>query len=244
MLLTLSFAPLGWWPLAFFMPAVLMWLWQGASPRRAAVLGFWFSAGTFAVGTYWMYISIRIVAQAPIPLALLLMAGLVSIMGAYQALSGWLVAKYLPARGAWRWLVGIPALWLLGEWWRGWFLTGFGWFALGYSQTDTWLSSLSPVIGQYGLGFLILLIAGALMTLLDGGSRERIAAGIVIVVVWGLGFALRGVEWTQPYSRPISVAVVQGAIPQDEKWIAENLQSTLDRYQELTRQAHGARIIV
>jgi apolipoprotein N-acyltransferase len=177
-------------------------------------------------------------------LALLLMAGLVSIMGAYQALSGWLVAKYLPARGAWRWLVGIPALWLLGEWWRGWFLTGFGWFALGYSQTDTWLSSLSPVIGQYGLGFLILLIAGALMTLLDGGKRERIAAGIVIVVVWGLGFALRGVEWTQPYSRPISVAVVQGAIPQDEKWIAENLQSTLDRYQELTRQAHGARIIV
>jgi apolipoprotein N-acyltransferase len=244
MLLTLSFAPLAWWPLAFVMPAVLMWLWQGATPRRAAVLGFWFNAGTFALGTYWMYISIRIVAHAPIPLALLLMAGLVCIMGAYHALLGWLIAKYLPERGAWRWLVGIPALWLIFEWWRSWFLTGFGWFALGYSQTDTWLGSLAPVVGQYGLGFLVLLVAGAFMTLLAGGKRERIAAGLVVVIVAGLGYSLRGVEWTQPYSRPISVAVVQGAVPQDEKWIAENLRATLDRYEQLTRQAHGAKLIV
>jgi apolipoprotein N-acyltransferase len=244
MLLTLSFAPLAWWPLAFFMPAVLMWLWQGTTPRRAAVLGFWFNAGTFAVGTYWMYISIRIVAHAPIPLALLLMAGLVSVMGAYHALLGWAIAKYLPERGAWRWLVGIPATWLLVEWFRGWFLTGFGWFALGYTQTDTWLGSLSPVVGQYGLGLLVLVVAGALMTLAAGEKRERIAAGAVIVVIWGAGLALRTVEWTQPYSRPITVAVVQGAIPQDEKWIEENLQSTLDRYQKLTREAHGAQLIV
>jgi apolipoprotein N-acyltransferase len=123
-------------------------------------------------------------------------------------------------------------------------MTGFGWFALGYSQTDTWLASLSPVVGQYGLGLLVLLVAGALMTLLEGGRRERIAAGLIVAAVWGLGFGLRGVEWTQPYSRPITVAVVQGAIPQDEKWIAENLQSTLDRYEQLTRQAHGAKLIV
>ena len=55
----LSFAPFGWWPLAMLMPAVLMWLWDGATPRRAAVLGFWFNSGTFAVGTYWLYISLH-----------------------------------------------------------------------------------------------------------------------------------------------------------------------------------------
>ena len=244
MLLTLSFAPLAWWPLSFLMPALLMWLWQGATPRRAAVLAFWFNAGTFALGTYWMYISIRIVAHAPIPLALLLMAGLVSIMGAYHALLGWLVQKYLPERGAWRWLVGIPACWLFIEWWRSWFLTGFGWFALGYSQTDTWLGSLAPVVGQYGLGLLVLLVAGALMTLVAGNRRERIAAAVVIVVVWGAGLGLSRVEWTQPYSRPISVAVIQGAIPEDAKWIADNLQLMLDRYQTMTREAHGAQLIV
>jgi apolipoprotein N-acyltransferase len=244
MLLTMSFAPLAWWPLAFLMPAALMWMWQGATPRRAAVLGFWFNAGTFTLGTYWMYISIHLVANAPIPLALLLMAGVVSIMGAYHALLGWAVAKYLPERGPWRWLAGIPAMWLLVEWLRSWFLTGFGWFALGYSQTDTWLASLAPVVGQYGLGVLVLLVAGALMMLTCGSKRERIAAGALIAVIAGAGLGFRGVEWTQPYGRPITVAVVQGAIPQDEKWIADNLQSTLDRYAQLTRQAHGAELIV
>ena len=33
-----------------------MWLWEGATPREAAWLGFWFNVGTFAAGTYWLYI--------------------------------------------------------------------------------------------------------------------------------------------------------------------------------------------
>src|SRR5882762_7449987 len=40
-LLAASFAPLDFWPLAILCPAVLMWLWQGATPREAAWLGFW-----------------------------------------------------------------------------------------------------------------------------------------------------------------------------------------------------------
>jgi len=244
MLLALSFAPLEWWPLAIFMPAVLMWLWDGASPRRAAVLGFWFNAGTFSVGTYWLYIAIKEMGGAPFALALLLMAGLVAIMGAYHALLGWAVAKYLPPRGAMRWLVGIPGAWLLIEWWRSWFITGFGWLALGYAHTDNWLGSLAPVVGQYGLGLLTLVLAGALVTLLLGDKRSRIVSGALFVAIWGVAFALRGVEWTQPYSRPITVAVVQGAIPQDEKWLDENLEAIIDLYQKRTREAYGADLIV
>ncbi len=70
-----------------------MWLWDGATPRRAAVLGFWFNFGTFSVGTYWLYISLQLVGGAPIPLALLLMLGLAAIMGCYHALLGWAVAE-------------------------------------------------------------------------------------------------------------------------------------------------------
>ena len=81
-LLSLSFAPFAWWPFAILIPAALMWLWDGATPRRAAVLGFWFNFGTFSVGTYWLYISLRLIGHAPIPLALLLMLGLAAIMGA------------------------------------------------------------------------------------------------------------------------------------------------------------------
>jgi len=244
MLLSLSFAPFGWWPMAILMPAVLIWLWDGANPRRAAVLGFWFNAGTFSVGTYWLYIAIKQIGHAPLVLALFLMLGLVAIMGAYHALLGWFIARFLPQRGALRWLVGIPGAWLLVEWWRSWFLSGFGWLALGYAHTDNWLGALSPVIGQYGLGLITLLLAGALVAAVLGDRRTRIASGAMYLAVWGAAFGLRGIEWTETYGRPITVAVVQGAIPQDEKWIDDNLDSILEIYKTRTREAHGAALIV
>jgi len=242
--LSLSFEPFGWWPFALFLPALLMWLWNGATPRRAAVLGFWFNFGTFAVGTYWLYISLKLIGHAPVPLALLLMLGLAAIMGAYHALLGWAVARYLPPRGAVRWMVGIPAAWLLVEWWRSWFLTGFGWLALGYAHTDSFMGSLAPVVGQYGLGLLTLIHAGALITIALGTRRETLAALATIATIWIGSLALRGVEWTEPHGRPISVAVVQGAVPQDEKWIGDNLDSILELYRTRTREAHGAALIV
>jgi len=242
--LSLSFAPFGWWPFAILMPAALMWFWDGATPRRAAVLGFWFNFGTFSVGTYWLYISLRLIGHAPIPLALLLMLGLAAIMGAYHALLGWAAAKFLPARGMVRWMLGIPAAWLLLEWWRSWFLTGFGWLALGYAHTDNWLGALAPVVGQYGLGLLTLVMAGAVVCLAIGQARERVSAGALIVAIWAVALLLRGVEWTQPSGKPITVAVVQGAVPQDEKWIAGNLDSILELYRMRTREAHGANLIV
>jgi apolipoprotein N-acyltransferase len=242
--LGLSFAPVGWWPLAVLCPALLIYLWDGATPRRAAVLGFWFNAGTFSVGTYWLYISLRLIGHAPIPLALLLMAALVAIMGGYHALLGWFVAKYLPSRGAVRWLVGIPGAWLLTEWFRSWFLTGFGWLSLGYAHTDNWFGGLAPVIGQYGLGLVTLLLAGVLAALLLGQLRDRVAAAATAVALLAVAFSLRDVEWTQPSGKPITVAIVQGAIPQDEKWIEGNLDNILDTFRTLTVKAHGADIII
>ena len=243
-LFALSFAPVDIWPLAMLMPAVLIWLWQGAAPKRAAWLGFWFNAGTFAAGTYWLYISLKLIGGAPLPLALLLMIGLVAIMGFYHYLLGWSVAKYFPERGALRWMIAIPGAWLLIEWFRSWFLSGFGWLALGYSQTDTWLGNLAPVVGQFGIGLLMLFVAGALATLLLGTNRERALAAGVIVAIWVAGFAAGYATWTKPFGRPITVAVIQGAIPQDEKWLTENLQATLDLYQKMTQQALGTDLIV
>ena len=243
-LFALSFAPVNLWPLAILMPALLVWLWEGAAPKRAGWLGFWFNVGTFSIGTYWLYISLRLIGGAPVVLALLLMAALVAIMGLYHFLLGWLVAKYFPARGALRWMIGIPGAWLLIEWWRSWFLSGFGWLAVGYSQTDTWLGNLAPVIGQFGIALAALVVAGGLVTLVLGSKRERVVAASVIVGIWGAAFAFGRVTWTQSFGRPITVAVIQGAIPQNDKWLAENLKFTLDLYEKMSREAYGTDLIV
>ena len=106
-LLPLAFAPFEYWPLAILCPSILMWLWSGVAPRRAAWLGFAFGVGTFSAGTWWLYISIHGFGGAPISLSVALIVLLVVLMASYHALLGWLVAKLLPAQGAWRWYVGL-----------------------------------------------------------------------------------------------------------------------------------------
>ena len=242
--LATSFAPLDLWPLALLAPALLMWLWQGAAAREAARLGFWFNFGTFAAGTYWLYISIHGFGAAPLWLALGLMLGLVGIMGLYHAALGYAQARWLPADGALRWLVALPAAWLFIEWWRGWFLSGFSWLSLGYSQSDTWLAAFAPVLGVYGMSALVLVSAGALTTLALGANRERLIAVATLVLVWGSGAALYWHNWTSASGPPVTVAVVQGAIPQDEKWQESNHDATLSLYQTLTEKVLGTQLIV
>jgi apolipoprotein N-acyltransferase len=130
------------------------------------------------------------------------------------------------------------------EWWRGWFLSGFSWLSLGYSQTDTLLSHLAPVIGVYGISAALLICAGALTALVLGSPRTRIVAAIAFAAPWIAAVSLKSVEWTHPSGPPVTVAIVQGSIPQDQKWLESNKQTTLDLYQRLTETALDARLIV
>ena len=239
-----SFAPLNLWPLAILAPALLMWLWQDAPPREAARLGFWFSFGTFAAGTYWLYFSIFIVGHSPVWLAFVLMLGLAAIMGLYHAALGYCVARWLPRGGLASWLVVTPAAWLFMEWWRGWFLSGFSWLSLGYSQTDTWFASFAPVVGVYGISALLLVCAGALVAIVLGTRRQMLAGLVTFVIPWALGAALYWHSWTQVSGAPTSVAVIQGSIPQDEKWIDANREATLALYESMTQKVLGTQLIV
>jgi len=243
-LLSLAFAPFGLWPLGILCPAYLFLAWQGVTPKRAAALGFWFNAGTFGSGTYWLYHSIHTIGGAPIWLALFLMLALVAIMGLYLALLGYAQARLLPDSGLLRWLLGLPAMWVLLEWWRGWFLSGFPWLSLGYAQIDSPLAGLAPVLGMYAISFACVLSAGALLALICGHRRQRLIAAAVLIVPWLIAWPLWKREWTQLAGNSISVAIVQGAVPQNEKWSPAWRDKTLARYRDLATPHFGARLIV
>ncbi|MET0281250.1 MAG: apolipoprotein N-acyltransferase [Steroidobacteraceae bacterium] len=242
--LTFAFAPYGHFWLALLAPALLLALWGRApSARDGAWLGFCFGVGLYAVGTWWLYISIRGFGQAPVAVALLVMGALVVMMAAWQALLGYVACRWLqPASFGGR-VLWVPAAWLLVEWLRGWFLSGFPWLSLGYSQTDSWLAGLAPVGGVYLLSLALLVSAGALLSLWWERGTWRAAAMVALVLPWTLGLGLRGVEWTQP-GKARQVAILQGAIPQDMKWQATNQRNILDTYARLHQQALGADLIV
>jgi apolipoprotein N-acyltransferase len=242
--LPLAFAPFGLFWLAPFLYAVLLYVWRGATPRRAAGLGFAFGCASFGLGTYWTYIAVGEIGEAPILLALFLTVGLTAVLAAFIALAGWAAAKAFRTTGALAWLATLPALFVLTEWLRGWAFSGFGWLAAGYSQTDSWLMAYAPLAGIHAMSLALLVSAGALLTLWLGTRRERVVAGVVAAVVWLGGFAARDLELTRPKERELSVALATGAIAQALKWQPEQLEPTLAVYAELTNQAAGADLII
>ncbi len=244
LVLALAFAPASWTMLAFACPAALFVLWQGATPSEAAWRGFLFTGGTFLAGTYWLYHSIHLVGQAPVWIAVFLMVGLVAIMGLYTALVGYAVARWAPATGSARWLCVLPAAWVLAEWFRGWFLSGFPWLALGYTQLATPLRGFAPVLGVYGVSLAVAVTAGAFAALALGGRRERIVALAVASAMWLAGGLATRVSWTVPAGGPVQVALVQGAVPQAMKWQPSQREQTMRLYVELTEPHLGAEVIV
>jgi apolipoprotein N-acyltransferase len=241
--LPLAFAPFGWHVVAVLSPAALWWLWEGLGPRSAARIGFAWGAGAFLTGTYWLYISIHVFGQAPLAVAILLMLGLVAIMALYPALAGYLCAR-AGGRGLARWLLLLPGAWVLAEWLRGWVASGFPWLSLGYSQTDAWPGGYAALAGVYGIGLAVAVLAGSVVALVRGRGAERLVAVAVAAAVLAGGDLLGGRDWTTPTGRTIDVALVQGAVPQDRKWLPEQRQPTKDLYRTLSVESAGADLIV
>ena len=237
----LAFAPTSWSVASIGSLAGLWLLWSRQSAGQAAASGFAYGFGLFAVGTYWLYTAVHGVGKAPIPVALLLMGGLVSIMAAYYAAVGWCYARFARRHLPIDCVCVLPAMWVLMEWLRGWFLSGFPWLAFGYSQIDTPLAGFAPVLGVYGVSFAAGLVAGAVV--MAAHRRFALAFGI-LVAAYGAGYLLRGVPFVAPAGKPVTVALVQGAVPQDEKWASESREPTKKLYAALTEQAWGSQIIV
>ncbi|MGH6884916.1 MAG: apolipoprotein N-acyltransferase, partial [Geminicoccales bacterium] len=221
--LPLAFSPFHLYPLAVLCPAVLFLTWEGVPPRAAAWRGFLFGAGAFLTGTYWIYISVRLIGGTPLYVALPIQLGLDAIMGLYLALLGYASARWPGRSPALRWLLVLPAGWVLIEWLRGWVLSGFPWLSLGDSQVDSWLGGLAPVLGVYGVTWAVVLSAGALVALFRGTARVQVGVLVLLVAVWAGSAGLRTIDWTQPTGEPLRVSLLQGAIAQKVKWDPEQL---------------------
>ena len=244
--LNVAFAPFSVWPIGILAPAALFALIRGLPPRRAGWTGAAFGAGLFAFGTYWLYTCLHVFGLVPLWLTVVLQAALIALMALYTAVLCYFANRFWLKPGATRaWLV-LPVLWVLLEWLRGWVLSGFPWLSLGYAMIDSPLKGWAPLLGVYGVTWAVAMIAMALNVLLEPSvrrSRRLIALG-VIVILFAIPALLRSHDWTRAAGAPLAVAAVQGAVPQDQKWQAKNLEATMARYTRLTADAWGARLIV
>jgi len=241
---TLAFAPFGWSLLGPLLILPLLIICLTVAPRDAAGHAFWYGFGLFLTGTYWIYISVHVFGNAPVWLAFLLMVALALLMAIFLSISGWLISQ-LSQGEPWLLLFVAPAGWVLIEWLRGWVLTGFPWMAFGYSQIDSPLAGWAPVLGVYGVSFMLVLSTTAVIaSLMAVTSRGRIIGITAVVLPWLLGGILSLVDWTEPTGRAMRTSIVQAGISQDKKWDREYLQPIMAHYHTVTLSVGDSDLVV
>lgn len=218
-------------PFELFWLAPLVWLalfalFRTADTVRAALLtGLAFGLGFFLCGVSWVYVSLSVFGGMPWWLAGIAAFLFCGVMALFPMLAGAAFKRWQPAN-FWQQALLFAALIAGADWIRSWLFTGFPWLAIGYSQAPpSPLAGFAPLLGVHGLSLLVAL-SGALLL------RWRI--GLPVLALLGLGgLGLQQIAWTSPTGEPISVALIQGNIPQDMKFRPENFARTLLLYRDL-----------
>jgi len=243
-ILTLAFAPFHHGLLAVFSMMALAYVQEEKPMAQRALLGFTFGLGFFSTSVYWVFISIHTYGESPLWMATILTFLFVSILSGFLALQGALFAYLFPKKTAYSRLLGFPATWVFVEWLRSWLFTGFPWVLLGYSQTQGPLQGWAPLVGVYGVSFLLCCMASLLLYGLQEPSyRFRTLMMVFLILLLGKGF--HTISWTTPTEHPISMALVQGNASQSTKWSEEELENLKILYQTMTLPllSHGNLVV-
>jgi apolipoprotein N-acyltransferase len=148
-------------------------------------------------------------------------------------------------------LLFIPLLWVGLEYIRSFFLTGFPWELLGYSQyRHLGIIQIADITGVYGVSFLIVLVNATIFKI--WGSLKTAPHFLKDKAIWGpLAFlaALLTLNWLygawriQTIDREIAaatyrnIAIIQGNIPQDQKWEPSFQRASTQKHITLSKAA-------
>ena len=243
--LTLAFAPFEWRIVSILAPAVLFYVLSRASTTLQHLkLSYIFALGMFGTGVSWIFYSMYFFSHAHFLFAGTLTALFVALMSITFFVLAFQTSRFNHAHLTLKLLVLYPAAWVITEWFRGWFLTGFPWLYLGHSHIDTLLIHIAPVAGSFGVSFLSALLSGALVLVITGHLKQRmIAVATAIIVIFG-SFLLGNIAWVTAVGEPVKVSLLQGNVPQEKKWLPESLQPTLALFMSMTEKNWDADLII
>ncbi len=257
----LAFAPIYLWPFALISLYFLFALWCRATKTwQPFVIGFVWGLGLFIFGVPWIYVSLHDYGSMPAILAAAATFLFCCYLSIFPALAGllyrWLVARARLSTVAALLLV-MPACFVIWEYVRGWFFSGFPWLVFGYSQTPgapallptASLMGYAPMVGVFGISWILAVTAGLCVLLTPGATgvvwsrRGRLLVAASIVGIWMTGALLHRYSWSAPTGQTLTAALLQGNIEQSLKWREDQRDAALENYRDLVEKS-TARLIV
>ena len=257
-LLVFAYAPFSLWWLALFLPSVVLHQINNTNAKITAKKVAAFSFGWFISGISWVHVSIDQFGGLPLVVSLLLMVGLCTYLALFPVLASFLATIFSKHKTLNLWL--LPSFWLLCEYLRSIFLTGFPWLSLGYSQIDSPLANFAPVIGEVGITAIILIVNICLVKIYRQISeltytkiltqkalyndKRFVTPCLIIIAITSTTIILKHLTWVTLDGKSTSVALIQGNIAQSMKWQPDQEWPTMLKYLDLTRLNYEADIIV
>ncbi|MFI5447539.1 apolipoprotein N-acyltransferase [Polaromonas sp. UC242_47] len=228
------------WGLQLLALGMLVWqLDRCTGWKQGLALGWSFASAWLCGIFWWLFVSLHVYGGLAAPLAVLAIVGLAIFLATYYAAACAAYVALAPATRLRRALV-FAALWLLAELARVEFFTGFPWGEAGYAHLDGLLGDYARWVGVHGITFLAAFVAACFAGL--GQFRRQRLIVPVIVLFFGLSL-LAG----RPNSTPtgsLDVTLLQGNIPQDEKFQpGSGLPTALRWYGEQLRDAKTALVV-
>jgi len=148
-------------------------------------------------------------------------------------------------------LLGLAGLWVLLEWLRTWFLSGFPWLPLAASQWQrTAVLQIAAFTGAYGVSFLLIFFnlgfAASGWRMLTGTERGLLRRSpefsfALLVLAAGTMLPMAGAFNRGRFERRLAeVSFVQPYIPQEVKWDPARGPAILRTLEEATQVAAAA----
>ena len=184
-----------------------------SSPKKGALVGFFFGLTYFAVGLSWVFKAVYVYGDAPWIFAAAALFSLAAALSIFPTLVGFIAVRIaMPA--AVKASLFIPLVWTASEFLRGEWICSFGWLSFGYAFIDTLFSSYAPILGVYGVTLSVFVVAGGVVGVLfrEKERAGRVLAGFVCGLVVITAYALEDIPWSKVGTR-LEVRLVQPDLP-------------------------------
>lgn len=231
--------------------ALLPLLWvlrRSTSPKRAFLSGWIMGTATNLVGFYWLGYTISVFGGYSSGVSGLIFLLFALYSGIPLAFFSLLVGRYGPGSLS----LFPPLLWVAIEYW---FPLLFPWHLANSQSYVLSLIQSADLVGPYGMSFLLVWVNTALFRIAGayhsrkGDWRvafwEALIAGAALVGFLLYGQLRLGVISAGISAAPsLSLAAVQGNISIRHKEKIAYLESNLDSYKRLTREARGVNLVI
>ena len=156
LLLILSFPNFNLFPLGWISLIPLLIALQSTSTWKSAFLHGYLTGAIFFLGlVYWIALLYPFANIFLTTFACLLLAAYLALyFGVFSAL-----LHGLPWKSGLPFIFIVPAIWIGLEWVRSWFLTGFPWGSMGYTQWNNLPAiQIASITGVHGVSFIVVLL--------------------------------------------------------------------------------------